>query len=41
VLRRLPDGSFLSRSGTAQARIIECEITIATTAGPTPAAGVS
>jgi Insertion element 4 transposase N-terminal/Transposase DDE domain len=33
VLRRLPDGSFLSRLGTLQVRIIECEITIATTAG--------
>ena len=33
VLRRLPDGSFLSRLGTVQARIIECQITIATAAG--------
>ena len=33
VLRRLPDGSFLSRLGTLQVRIIECEITIATAAG--------
>ncbi|WP_240801815.1 transposase [Streptomyces sp. A1136] len=35
VLRRLPDGSFLSRIGTLEVRIIECEITIATTAGRT------
>jgi hypothetical protein len=33
VLRRLPDGSFLSRLGALPVRIIECEITIATTAG--------
>ncbi|MEV4183209.1 IS4 family transposase [Streptosporangium canum] len=33
VLHRLPDGSFLSRIGQVQVRIIECEITIATTAG--------
>jgi Insertion element 4 transposase N-terminal/Transposase DDE domain len=33
VLARLPDGSFLSRLGTLQVRIIECEITIATAAG--------
>lgn len=33
VLRRLPDGSFLSRIGHLEVRIIECEITIATTAG--------
>jgi hypothetical protein len=33
VLRRLPDGSFLSRIGQVQVRIVECEITIATTAG--------
>ena len=33
VLRRLPDGSFLSRLGTVEVRIIECEITIATAAG--------
>ena len=33
VLRRLPDGSFLSRLGALQVRIVECEITIATTAG--------
>jgi hypothetical protein len=33
VLRRLPDGSFLSQLGTLQVRIIECQITIATAAG--------
>jgi len=33
VLRRLPDGSFLSRIGSVEVRIIECQITIATTAG--------
>jgi hypothetical protein len=33
VLRRLPDGSFLSRLGTVEARIIECQITIATATG--------
>lgn len=33
VLHRFDDGSFLSRIGTAEVRIIECEITIATTAG--------
>jgi hypothetical protein len=33
VLRRLRDGSFLSRTGRIQVRIIECEVTIATTAG--------
>lgn len=33
VLRRLPDGSFLSRIGHLEVRIIECEITIATTTG--------
>ncbi|WTG54371.1 IS4 family transposase [Actinacidiphila glaucinigra] len=33
VLRRLADGSFLSRIGTTEVRVIECEITIATTAG--------
>lgn len=33
VLRRLPDGSFLSRIATTDVRVIECEITIATTAG--------
>ncbi len=35
VLRRFDDGSFLSRIGTAEVRVIECEITIATTAGRT------
>jgi hypothetical protein len=35
VLRRLPDGSFLSRIGQIEVRIVECEITIATTAGRT------
>ncbi|MEU1601703.1 IS4 family transposase, partial [Streptomyces sp. NPDC005708] len=35
VLRRFPDGSFLSRIGQLEVRIIECEITIATTAGRT------
>ncbi|MFJ2722716.1 transposase [Streptomyces sp. NPDC087437] len=33
VLRRFADGSFLSRIGTVEVRVIECEITIATTAG--------
>ena len=33
ILRRLPDGSFLSKIGRLDVRIIECEITIATTAG--------
>ena len=33
VLRRLPDGSFLSVLGGVKARIIECQITITTTAG--------
>jgi hypothetical protein len=33
ILRRLPDGSFLSRMGHIEVRIIECEITIATTNG--------
>lgn len=33
ILRRLPDGSFLSKIGRLDIRIIECEITIATTAG--------
>jgi hypothetical protein len=32
-LRRLPDGSFLSVLGGVKTRIIECQITIATTAG--------
>jgi hypothetical protein len=33
VLRRFDDGSFLSRIGQVDVRIIECEIAIATTAG--------
>ena len=33
VLRRYRDGSFLSQIGTVQVRVIECEITIATSAG--------
>jgi hypothetical protein len=33
ILRRLPDGSFLSVLGGTEVRIIECQITIATTAG--------
>jgi Insertion element 4 transposase N-terminal/Transposase DDE domain len=33
VLQRLPDGSFLSALGGVKVRIIECQITIATTAG--------
>jgi hypothetical protein len=33
ILRRFDDGSFLSQIGTVQVRVIECEITIATTAG--------
>src|SRR5215471_8951439 len=33
VLRRLPDGCFLSTPGCVKVRIIECQITIATTAG--------
>ncbi len=33
VLHRLPDGSFLSILGGVKVRIIECQITIATTAG--------
>lgn len=33
VLRRLPDGSFLSTLGRVAVRIIECEITIDTAAG--------
>ncbi|MER6299834.1 IS4 family transposase [Kitasatospora sp. NPDC001539] len=33
VLLRFADGSFLSRIGTLEVRIIECEIAIATTAG--------
>jgi hypothetical protein len=33
VLRRYPDGSYLSILGGLRVRIIDCEITIATTAG--------
>lgn len=33
VLRRLPDGSFLSVLGEVKVRIIECQITLSTTAG--------
>jgi len=33
VLRRVPDGSFLSVLGAVKVRIIECRITIVTTAG--------
>jgi Insertion element 4 transposase N-terminal/Transposase DDE domain len=33
ILRRLPDGSFLPVLGGTEVRIIECQITIATTAG--------
>jgi Insertion element 4 transposase N-terminal/Transposase DDE domain len=33
VLRRYPDGSYLSQIGTVQVRVAECEITIATRAG--------
>ena len=33
VLGRLPDGSYLSIIGSVKVRIIECQITIATTAG--------
>jgi hypothetical protein len=33
VLRRYPDGSYLSRIGSTLVRVIECEITIATSAG--------
>ena len=33
VLRRFPDGSFLSRLGAPEVHIIECQITIATAAG--------
>ncbi|MET9251089.1 transposase [Nonomuraea sp. NPDC003709] len=33
MLRRLPDGSFLSLIGPVPVRIVECEITIATAAG--------
>jgi hypothetical protein len=33
VLRRYPDGSYLSQIGTTRVRVVECEITIATSAG--------
>jgi len=33
VLRRYRDGSFLSQIGTVKVRVVECEITIATSAG--------
>jgi len=33
VLRRYRDGSYLSQIGTVQVRVVECEITIATSAG--------
>lgn len=33
VLQRFDDGSYLSRTGQVEVRIVECEITIATTAG--------
>ncbi|MBE7190461.1 IS4 family transposase [Jatrophihabitans endophyticus] len=33
VCRRLPDGSWLSRIGAVEVRVIRCEITIATSAG--------
>jgi len=33
VLRRYPDGSYLSRIGGIKVRVIECEITIATSTG--------
>ncbi|MEV5126054.1 transposase [Streptomyces decoyicus] len=33
VLGRFDDGSFLARIGTVEVRIIDCEITITTTAG--------
>jgi hypothetical protein len=33
VLRRYRDGSYLSQIGTTRVRVIECEITIATSAG--------
>jgi hypothetical protein len=37
VLRRYHDGSYLSQIGTVGVRVTECEITIATSAGRTPA----
>lgn len=33
VLRRLPDGSYLSRMGELTVRVVACQITIATSAG--------
>ncbi len=36
VCRRLRDGSYLSRIGRVEVRVICCEITIATTADPRP-----
>lgn len=33
ILRRYRDGSYLSQIGTTRVRMVECEITIATTAG--------
>jgi hypothetical protein len=33
ILRRLPDGSYLSQIGTTRVRVVEAEITIATSAG--------
>ena len=33
VLRRYPDGSYRSQIGAVQVRVIECQITIATSAG--------
>lgn len=33
VCRRLPDGSFISRIGPAEVRVITCEITVTTSAG--------
>jgi Transposase DDE domain len=35
ILRHFDDGSFLSRIGQLEVRIVECEVTIATTAGRT------
>ena len=36
VLRRLPDGSWLSRFGGVPVRVIDAEITIETSAGRSP-----
>jgi hypothetical protein len=33
ALRRLPDGSYLSRMGAVNVRVVDCQITIATRAG--------